>query len=130
MGGGGGWPYCKLWSGIQTRNSMLDSVLKLNSTKLKNFSLIWSFEIALRSEFNRLIVNPTKWSNTLKQFVGNLPTNCLIVFDHFVILALKGLRHNATEQNLLVLNKFRLKWLVWAIDLLIISLQLQQQKKC
>ena len=68
---------------------MLDSVLKLNSTKLKNFSLIWSFEIALRSEFNRLIVNPTKWSNTLKQFVGNLPTNCLIVFDHFVIFTLK-----------------------------------------
>ena len=34
----------------------------------------------------------TKWSNTLKQFVGNLPTNCLSVFDHFVGLALKGLR--------------------------------------
>ena len=27
----------------------------------------------------------------LKQFVGNLPTNCLSVFDHFVGLALKGL---------------------------------------
>ena len=25
------------------------------------------------------------------QFVGNLPTNCLSVFDHFVGLALKGL---------------------------------------
>ena len=35
--------------------------------------------------------SPRKWSNTLKQFVGNLPTNCLSVFDHFVILALKGL---------------------------------------
>ena len=35
---------------------------------------------------------PTKWSNTLKQFVGNLPTNCLKVFDHFVKLTLKGLR--------------------------------------
>ena len=35
--------------------------------------------------------NFTKWSNTLKQFVGNLPTNCLNVFDHFVGLALKGL---------------------------------------
>ena len=33
-----------------------------------------------------------KWSNTLKQFVGKLPTNCLIVFDHFVGLAFKGLR--------------------------------------
>ena len=36
--------------------------------------------------------NPTKWTNTLKQFVGKLPTNCLSVFDHFVGLALKGLK--------------------------------------
>ena len=34
---------------------------------------------------------PGKWSNTLKQFVGNLPTSCLSVFDHFMNLALKGL---------------------------------------
>ena len=34
-----------------------------------------------------LSANPTKWSNTLKQFVSN----CLNVFDHFVKLALKGL---------------------------------------
>ena len=34
----------------------------------------------------------SKWSNTLKQFVGNLPTNCLSVFDGFVKLALKGFR--------------------------------------
>ena len=33
-----------------------------------------------------LSANPTKWSNTLKQFVGNLS-----VFDHFVKLMLKGL---------------------------------------
>ena len=32
-----------------------------------------------------------KWSNILKQFVGNLATNCLSVFDNFVKLALKGL---------------------------------------
>ena len=42
------------------------------------------------------MVNPLsakfiKWSNTLKQFVGKLPTNCLSVFDYFVGLALKGL---------------------------------------
>ena len=37
---------------------------------------------------NPLSANPTKWSNTLKQFV---PTNCLNVFDHSVKLALKGL---------------------------------------
>ena len=41
---------------------------------------------------NPLSANPTKWSNTLKQFVGNLPMNCLSVFDHFVILSLKGLK--------------------------------------
>ena len=33
-----------------------------------------------------------KWSNTLKRFVGKLPTNCLSVFDHFLGLALKGLK--------------------------------------
>ena len=48
-------------------------------------------EISLKC-FNPLSANPTKWSDTLKQFVANLPTNCLSVFDHFVILALKGLR--------------------------------------
>ena len=40
---------------------------------------------------NPLSANPTKLWNTLKQFVGNLPTNCLSVFDHFLGLALKGL---------------------------------------
>ena len=43
------------------------------------------------SHFNTLSANPTKWTNTPKQFVGKLPTNCLDVFDHFVGLALKGL---------------------------------------
>ena len=42
------------------------------------------------ARFNLLSANPTKWSNTLKQFVGKLPTNCVSVFDHFVGLALKG----------------------------------------
>ena len=41
--------------------------------------------------FNPLSANPTKWPNTLKRFVGNLPANCLSVFDHFVLLGLKGL---------------------------------------
>ena len=38
-----------------------------------------------------LSANPLKWSNTLKQFVGNLPKNFLNVFDHFEWLAFKGL---------------------------------------
>ena len=44
---------------------------------------------ALAAEmFNPLSANATKWSNTLKQLVGKLPTDCLSVFDHFVALAL------------------------------------------
>ena len=41
-------------------------------------------------KFNPLSANPEKWP--IKQFVGKLPTNCLSLFDHFVKLALKGLR--------------------------------------
>ena len=46
----------------------------------------------LWKKLNPLRANPTKWSNTLKQFIANLHTNCLSVFDHYVTLALKGLR--------------------------------------
>ena len=42
--------------------------------------------------YNPLSANFTKCSNTFKQFVGNMPTNCLSVFDHFVGLALKGIK--------------------------------------
>ena len=45
------------------------------------------------SALNHLDVNPTKWSNMLKQLVGNLPRNCLNVFDYFVGLLLKGLKN-------------------------------------
>ena len=41
------------------------------------------------ANFNPLSANPTKWSNTLKQLSNNGQTS---VFDHFVKLALKGLR--------------------------------------
>ena len=40
------------------------------------------------TNLNPLRANHTKCSNTLKQFVGNLSTNCLSVFDHFVKSAL------------------------------------------
>ena len=45
-----------------------------------------------RNKFNPLSGNPTKWSNTFRQFVGKLQTNCLNVYDHFVGLALKWLK--------------------------------------
>ena len=50
---------------------------------------------------NPLSTNPTKWSNTLKQFVGNLR-----VFDHFVKLALKGLTFLQTEKRIEQLNGY------------------------
>ena len=48
---------------------------------------------------NHLSANPTKWSNTLKQFVGKFPTNFLSVFDHFVGLALIGLMIIPTKSS-------------------------------
>ena len=38
---------------------------------------------AIQNGVNSLSANLTKWSNTLKQIVGNIPTNCLRMFDHF-----------------------------------------------
>ena len=46
----------------------------------------------MQTRINPLSANRTKWSNTLKQFVINLLTSFLSVFDHFLGLALKGLR--------------------------------------
>ena len=46
----------------------------------------------ITQEVKPLSANFAKCSNTLKQFVGKLQTNCLSVFDHFVVLAVKGLR--------------------------------------
>ena len=78
-------PYTKIsstgfkesWKSI-LRKSQLELFNKLIEENAFNF-------------FNSLNANYTKWSNTLKQFVGKLSTNCLSVFDHFLKLALKGL---------------------------------------
>ena len=58
--------------------------------------------MAIDFNINPLSDNLTKWSNTLKQFVGNLPTNCLNGFDHFVKLALKGLTQLFSEATLVL----------------------------
>ena len=42
--------------------------------------LIWFWDIW---SINPLNANSRKWSNTLNQFVGKLPTNSLSMFDHF-----------------------------------------------
>ena len=58
----------------QSKLKFLSNFQKLSFEKKPKFLII----------FNPLSANPTKWSNTLKQFV-------LSVFDYFVGLALKGL---------------------------------------
>ena len=64
---------------------------KLNLT-LSVLSLPFEFYLRLCAvTFNPFSANFTKWSNTFKQFVGSLPTNCFSVLDHFVGLALKRL---------------------------------------
>ena len=57
--------------------------------------------------FNSLCANFTKWSNTLKQFIGKLPTNCFSVFGHFVRLVLKEL------------NSYLANWWCYKLDDLI-----------
>ena len=61
--------------------------------------LLWSLsklmprsaeKFEIQKVFNPLSANPTKWSNILKQFFGNLPSNCLSVFDHLWGWGLKG----------------------------------------
>ena len=44
--------------------------------------------LVIYEAINPLSGNPRKWSNTFKQFVGNLSTDCLSMLDHFVELAL------------------------------------------
>ena len=67
-------------------------------TRLVNACIIKIFALmkeTLTHQFsfflNLLNANLTKWSNTLKQFVGKLPTSCLSMFDHFVGLVFKRL---------------------------------------
>ena len=57
------------------------------------FHFCYQFKVLVTiGTFNPWSANPTIWSDTLKQFVDNLPTSCLSVFDHFLGFALKGLR--------------------------------------
>ena len=75
---------------------MLLEVVFLQDCKITSLPLQFCTAEYLFFFFNPLIANFTKWSNTLKQFVGKLPTNCLSVYAHFVGLALKGLTYAAS----------------------------------
>ena len=48
------------------------------------------------NKYETLERQPTKWSNTLKQYK---PMNCLRVFDHFVELAREGSKGNNKKNN-------------------------------
>ena len=73
----------------------------------KSFRIICSINFFQHNPFSANII---KWSNTLKQFVGNLPTNCLSVFDHFVRLALKGIIY-LVSVGIRFFNVFSLKYI-------------------
>ena len=75
-----------IYTNLQTQKIKHASVIHatLFSKTFQNLLFVIGFPYPLSA-------NPTKWSNTLKQFVGNLPTNCLSVFDYFVVMALKEL---------------------------------------
>ena len=72
---------------IQLFFRMLITIQFIQKISSKRF-----MSVVHKKSINPLSANFTKWSNTLKQLVSNLPTNCLSVFDQFVGLALKGLR--------------------------------------
>ena len=77
---------------ISMNNGLIWCESRYGEKEENSWKIYW-FEIFswFGKVINPLSANSTKWSNTLKQFVGNLPTNYLSVFDHFVKLPLKRL---------------------------------------
>ena len=74
------------------RESILLDDQNKNAAKYLKHSLNILIQLWIHlPNLNALSANLAKWSNTLKQFVGNLPTNYLSVFDYFEGLTLKGL---------------------------------------
>ena len=73
-----------------------------NASFSENFVYVVNERFTMGS-FNPLSAKFIKWSNTLKQIVGKLPTICLSVFDHFSGLALKGLKLNQTMGGVQIL---------------------------
>ena len=84
---------------IEEIESQENSKNKLGLRKINSSNDILSPAKTSQGGFNPLSANPTKWLNTLKQFVVHWPTNCLSVFDHFVGSALKGLTKQYTKRG-------------------------------
>ena len=74
-------------------SKIIQTTVILLENHIANLKRSYNFESTLKICLNYLSANFTKWSNTLKQFVAKLPTKFLSVFDHFVRLALKGLKN-------------------------------------
>ena len=85
----------------------------------------------LYGAINPLSANFTKWSNTLKQFFGKLPTNCLSVFDHFLKLGLKRLKH-IKQKSLPNKNNSINNWnsTLWNRSILVVIIQLNLKVAC
>ena len=84
-----------LFSSDLSRNFTLVKVEEVIPVRVKFFT---SCEILFFS-FNPLSANFTKWPNTLKQFVRNLPPNCLSVFGHFCGIGAKRVKNCLVRIN-------------------------------
>ena len=80
------WNFQSIWTYFG--NNIRKFKIKIHSFVFTTMCLLQSWNL------NPLSANHTKWPNTLKQFVGNFPTKCWSVFDHFGGLALKGLKNS------------------------------------
>ena len=94
-------------SGIELRDKISSKLIELRyisaeeiGSKIWNLTSTFLFSDVFRPQsnvhnkllsqnYNPLSANPTKWSNTLKQFIGN-GGQIFGVFDHFMGLAYKG----------------------------------------
>ena len=82
---------CSFWKNYCILVNLLVGIYSSDHSNL-NLGCELSMRFLLKLNLgNPLSANFKKWLNTLKQFVGNLATNCLSVFGHFVGLALRGL---------------------------------------
>ena len=63
----------------QTTLTLSWKMLKNDQTYFSRFlKYVWPFFNIMRERVNSLSINPKKCSNTLKQFVSKLPTNCWV----------------------------------------------------
>ena len=106
-----------IWDGFLSWMSPFSGKLHLISSRWK-YEICMFLSITTSTTMSLFLIaiiplstNPTSWSNILKQFVSNLPTNCLSVFDHFVGLVPRGFSsyiHAATTCSSILNDSFQL----------------------